>query len=435
MTSQSITQSPMDSPSKEPNQFFLNNDYFKTLILYKLDLSELDTKLAESTIKETFKSNEKLNNVIQNVFILYGNKSLLIVCKESSDLNQVEKLIEAEVVLKGTKLTRQPLPGTLGSSIPPILITSEINDSQLNLISEEKYASIKTIEARTGLKLKKIKKSIYFSGLLFQFNILNELLNECYTEKKGSLNLEEAAEVATESSKPLPVEEAKETDESPVIFTEKEDKPLEKPCHDWNNLYTESQIRYNFKLKPKLLDLKPNTKSSSIDLVPVNSAVNLNPVNDSLRNFEYDVYIFHADLTELNTDGLVNATNTNLHPGYDGDGIARRIREKSGKQLVDACKRILKQDRNGSVLNDSECVHTKAYGRLKAKYVLHTVAPTWTKYILNGTSSISDGSENLESKFEPLLEQTFTNLMKLAHDPKLKIDSIAFPMASNSSGE
>ena len=178
--------------------------------------------------------------------------------------------------------------------------------------------------------------------------------------------------------------------------------PSEKLANDWTNLYAQSQACLNFKLRPKT----PN-----------------------MDFFEYDVFVFHADLTELNTDGLVNATNANLHPGYDGDGIARRIREKAGKQLVDACKRILKQDRNSLNLNDSECVLTKAYGKLKAKYVLHTCCPTWAKYVANGNET-----NNLESKFETVLEQTFANVIKLAHDPKLSLNSIAFAMASNSLG-
>ena len=33
------------------------------------------------------------------------------------------------------------------------------------------------IESKTGLKLKKQKKTIYFNGLLYQFTLLNELLS------------------------------------------------------------------------------------------------------------------------------------------------------------------------------------------------------------------------------------------------------------------
>ena len=52
----------------------------------------------------------------------------------------------------------------------------------------------------------------------------------------------------------------------------------------------------------------------------------------------------NSSLSSNVKDALVNATNPNLHPGYTGDGIGRRIREKAGKQMHDACKRIIKQE-------------------------------------------------------------------------------------------
>jgi O-acetyl-ADP-ribose deacetylase (regulator of RNase III) len=216
---------------------------------------------------------------------------------------------------------------------------------------------------------------------------------------------------------------------------------------DWYDMYNESIVRGHFMLKPKLVD--------SVDT----------------SDFYYDVYIFEADLTDLNTDGIVNAANPNLHPGYVGDGISRRIREKSGKQMQDACKRIIRQDRNNVLLREGEVVFTKTYGKLKSKYVLHSVAPTWTKYLmsLNSSSSESSPSVSLSSpssstsssssssnynkqdqyqnqqqhisvnaesceKFEITLEQSFSNLLRQAHDPKLQLTSLAIPVMSTSMG-
>ena len=84
------------------------------------------------------------------------------------------------------------------------------------------------------------------------------------------------------------------------------------------------KVKYNFKLKPKSFDSKSNLKA--------HSSISSSPIGDN--KFEYDIYIFQADLTDLNTDALVNASNPDLHPGYDGDGISRRIREKGGKQML-----------------------------------------------------------------------------------------------------
>ena len=423
MTTLSSAQTITNQQSKEPTQFFLSNDFYKTLIYFQLiydDTAATSLELDEQKIKEPFKTNELIQNLIQSIYVLHGNKSLLIVTKDSLnvDLTQLEHLIQTQVILNNVRFERKELPGTFGAaskSTSPLIITAELSDSQLELISKDKYVAIKTVEAKTGLKLKKIKKSIYFSGLLFQFNILNEILTE------NAKKIAAEPSISTIQAELASVSIETKTNESPT--TSSDVSPSEKPINDWSTLYAQSQIRYNFKLKPKLLDLIKTQKSTTGS-----------NENSSLENFEYDVYIFHADLTELNTDCLVNATNPNLHPGYDGDGIARRIREKAGKQMVDACKRILKEDRKNVVLSDSEAVHTKAYGKLKAKYVIHAVAPTWSKYVMN--SSSSGGSEiNLESEFEPLLEQTFTNVMKLAHDPKLKLNSIAFSMASSSLGK
>ena len=203
--------------NKDLSQFFLTNDYFKTLLLYKLDQGANESSsisLDEATVKDVFKVNEKLNSVIQNVYFLYGSKSLLIVCKEAGDLDLVAQLIETEVTLSGIKLTRQCLQGAFGTtSIPPLLLTSEVHDSQLSLISDEKYVAIKTIEAKTGLKLKKVKKSIYFSGLLFQFNMLSELLAECYEQKKSTIKPDEGL------VKPLVIEEKQQVMQNFKLLT------------------------------------------------------------------------------------------------------------------------------------------------------------------------------------------------------------------------
>lgn len=79
-----------------------------------------------------------------------------------------------------------------------------------------------------------------------------------------------------------------------------------------------------------------------------------NDAENNLPDFYYDIYMFTADLTDLNTDGLINASNSSLHPGYVGDGISRRIREKGGKPLQDECKRILKQERTNDALDETD---------------------------------------------------------------------------------
>lgn len=93
------------------------------------------------------------------------------------------------------------------------------------------------------------------------------------------------------------------------------------PGIDWTEYYLKSERRLQFRLK-----------------------------STHLPSFAYDCYIFQSDLTDLNCDALVNASNASLHPGYNystsGDevvAVARRIREKGGKQMQDSLKKILLQ--------------------------------------------------------------------------------------------
>ena len=348
----STIQEPNDTQAnnnKEINLFNLASP--KTLLLYE---SANSNCLNEPTIKDSIKQDDTLNSLIQNVYVLYGEKSVLIVCKDENDLNRVDGLVKDVF----DNLNRVEL------SESQLWLVTEINDSQLNQISDDKYKSIKTIEAKTGLKLKKIKKSIYFSGILYQFNLLNSMLSDAQTK---------LAKQEPETPKPAIIEEVKQ---QKIEIVDKPPPASPRERHDstsgepWFSLYSKSEIKSNFKIKPKHIDDK------IVDSADVN-------VQNEIKNFEYDVYIFNADLTDLNTDALVNASNPNLHPGYNGDGISRRIREKAGKQMQDACKRILKQDHNCLVLNDSAVVYTKSYGKLKSKFVLHAIAPTWTKYVLN----------------------------------------------------
>jgi len=177
---QTVSVQQQQQQPKEQIQFFLSNDFYKSLIYFQLKPND-DTqslKVDEQKIKEHFKSNEVIQNVIQSIYVLHENTSILIVAKDSSndvDLDKLEALIKTQAKLDNLHLERKDLPCSFEKA-SPLLLTTEINDSQLELISKDKYEAIKTIEAKTGLKLKKIKKSIYFSGLLFQFNILNEIL-------------------------------------------------------------------------------------------------------------------------------------------------------------------------------------------------------------------------------------------------------------------
>lgn len=358
----------MSSPVQAKELTLFKNESKHAMLYFVLN-ENLDTtnhvnfladtnKLVEENLKESIKQNESLNSKLQNVYVLYGDKSVLLLCKEDACLDQIEHEF---VDLFDKRLERKSIPFTNGQTQSSLFLVSEINDAQLELVSSDKSEALKLIESKTGLKLKKIKKTIYFTGLLFQFALLNQLINNRSTDEHFLSNETLKDSHATNAHGKF----------------------------EWKTLYYQSDVKFNFKLKPKA------------------------------DQVEFDIYIFCADLTELNTDALINATNVKLHPGYDGDGISRRIREKGGKQLQDSVKKILKKD----TLKDSDVIATKAYGKLRSKYILHTVTPSWSAYIAN--SKICE-------QFESVLEQTLLNVLKTSDS--FKFDSIAFPVSETSAG-
>ena len=112
--------------------------------------------------------------------------------------------------------------------------------------------------------------------------------------------------------------------------------------------------------------------------------------------------VIDGDITQQDTDAIVNAANKSLRGGGGVDGAIHRA---GGPQILEECKKI------GSC-ETSEAVITTG-GNLKAKYVIHTVGPIYR-----------DGLHN-----EPkLLENTYRNSLKLASSKGIK--SIAFPSIS-----
>lgn len=115
-----------------------------------------------------------------------------------------------------------------------------------------------------------------------------------------------------------------------------------------------------------------------------------------------------GDITEMETDAIVNAANPSLRGGGGVDGAIHR---KGGYKILEECKRIrAKEWPNG--LPTGKAVITIG-GNLKAKYVIHTVGPIW------------QGGKSGE---EELLAEAYKNSLNLAVLKGLK--TIAFPSIS-----
>lgn len=115
-----------------------------------------------------------------------------------------------------------------------------------------------------------------------------------------------------------------------------------------------------------------------------------------------------GDITEEDTDAIVNAANSSL---MGGGGVDGAIHRKGGPKILEECKKI-RQTRYPNGLPTGEAVATTG-GNLKAKYVIHTVGPIWS------------GGKSGEEK---LLENAYKNSLKLAED--LNCQTISFPAIS-----
>lgn len=82
------------------------------------------------------------------------------------------------------------------------------------------------------------------------------------------------------------------------------------------------------------------------------------------------VQLVHGDLTDEAVDAIVNAANTSL---LGGGGVDGAIHRKGGPEILDACRAIVA--RQGRCAT-GDAVITPG-GRLKARWVVHTVGPVW----------------------------------------------------------
>jgi O-acetyl-ADP-ribose deacetylase (regulator of RNase III) len=110
--------------------------------------------------------------------------------------------------------------------------------------------------------------------------------------------------------------------------------------------------------------------------------------------------LLDGDLTEMDTDAIVNAANAQL---ILGGGVAGAIRKKGGPEIQAECNKIGGTFVGGAVITTG--------GNLKAKHLIHAVGPR-----------MGEGDEDQKLKNATL------NSLKVADENNLK--SISFPAIS-----
>lgn len=112
------------------------------------------------------------------------------------------------------------------------------------------------------------------------------------------------------------------------------------------------------------------------------------------------IELVKGDITEMETDSIVNAANEQL---ILGGGVAGAIRRKGGPEIQEECNKIGGTYVGGAVITTG--------GNLKARHVIHAVGPR-----------MGEGDEDNK------LRNATSNSLKVADENELK--SIAFPAIS-----
>lgn len=112
--------------------------------------------------------------------------------------------------------------------------------------------------------------------------------------------------------------------------------------------------------------------------------------------------LIEGDITEQETDAIVNAANSSL---LGGGGVDGAIHRTGGPKILEECRKL------GGCPTGEARITTG--GNLNAKYVIHTVGPIYS------------GGKQREAE---LLANAYKNSLSLASQYKLK--SVAFPSIS-----
>lgn len=119
-----------------------------------------------------------------------------------------------------------------------------------------------------------------------------------------------------------------------------------------------------------------------------------------LKLYNSKIKLVQGDITDQDTDVIVNAANAQL---ILGGGVAGAIRRKGGPTIQEECNKIGGTFVGGAVITTG--------GNLKAKYVIHAVGPR-----------MGEGNEDEK------LKNATINSLKLMDEHGLK--TIAFPAIS-----
>jgi O-acetyl-ADP-ribose deacetylase (regulator of RNase III) len=124
--------------------------------------------------------------------------------------------------------------------------------------------------------------------------------------------------------------------------------------------------------------------------------------------------LVQGDITKQSTDAIVNAANSSLMGGGGVDGAIHRA---GGPAILDECKQIVA--RQGRLPTGKAVITTG--GKLKAKFVIHTVGPIWH-------GGQSGEPELLASAYRESLKIAVANGLKSVSFPSISTGAFGYPV-------
>lgn len=121
-----------------------------------------------------------------------------------------------------------------------------------------------------------------------------------------------------------------------------------------------------------------------------------------------------GDITEQDTEAIVNAANSGLMGGGGVDGAIHRA---GGPAILEKCKRIVSERGR---LPPGQAVITTG-GRLKARYVIHTVGPIWR-------GGKAGEAQTLASAYRESLKLAQAHGIKTVSFPSISTGAYGYPL-------
>jgi len=121
--------------------------------------------------------------------------------------------------------------------------------------------------------------------------------------------------------------------------------------------------------------------------------------------------LVEGDITEMETDAIVNAANAQL---ILGGGVAGAIRRKGGPAIQHECAKIGGTYIGGAVITTG--------GNLKAKHVIHAVGPVYRR------AGSEKAAQLLVSAYRRSLEVAAENSVRSVAFPSISTGAYGYPM-------